>query len=326
MANRILSFNAAVSGDSDAVNSLNSLAKNIPRITLRQLTYFAAAANQESALRASEELNVSPPAISGAIASLESLLGEQLFIRRHARGLVLTKAGQHLLSDAQDIIGRVNEIEAVHQRTPARTRRLAVGCLGDIAPALLPPLIKTFEQNNPEVEIRWHMSDYGDLMQRLEESTLDLAIVVDFEISPMLLSTILQPAPALCVLPEGHRLSTRPVNLAELAAEPYIMLDIPRTRDYFLSIFGTIGLQPNIAHRATSAEMVRSLVANGFGYSLLNFTPQRLPGITYTALNAEPRPSNLVAVRQHRRRPSPLLEQFIEQARNTAAVVGITGG
>lgn len=322
MANRILSFSAAVSSNTDAAIPL---AKNIPRITLRQLIYFAAAANQESALRAAEELNVSPPAISGAISSLESLLGEQLFIRRHARGLVLTKAGQHLLSDAQDIIGRVNEIEAVRQRTPLRTRRLMVGCLADIAPALLPPLIKTFEQDNPDVEIRWHMSDHGDLMQRLEESTLDLAIVIDFEISPILLSTVLQPAPALCVLPQGHRLSATPISLSDLASEPYIMLDIPRTRDYFLSIFGSLGLQPNIAHRAASAEMVRSLVANGFGYSLLNFTMQRQAGITYSPLIAEPRPSNLVAVRQHRRRPSPLLEHFIRQAKQIAAACRITG-
>jgi DNA-binding transcriptional LysR family regulator len=161
-------------------------------------------------------------------------------------------------------------------------------------------------------------------MQRLEEGSLDVVIVVDFEISPTLHTTVLQQAPALCVLPEGHPLADAPVALEQLADEPYIMLDIPRTRDYFLSIFGGLGLQPNIAHRASSAEMVRSLVANGFGYSLLNFTMQRLPGTVYVPLATETRPSNLVAVRQHRRRPSKLLDQLVLEAQNSIASYNIT--
>ena len=50
--------------------------------------------------------------MSGAIAGLEAILGVQVFVRRHARGLVMTDAGQHLLFEARDIIGRVWEIDS----------------------------------------------------------------------------------------------------------------------------------------------------------------------------------------------------------------------
>ena len=49
-----------------------------------------------------------------------------------------------------------------------------------------------------------------------------------------------------------------------------VLLDLPLSRDYFLSTFHSLGLAPNIADRTTDLSVARSLVANGFGYSLLN--------------------------------------------------------
>jgi DNA-binding transcriptional LysR family regulator len=323
MGSMVLSFSETFS---DATQGSTDSASGIPRITLRQLIYFAAAAEKESALRAAEELNVSPPAISGAISCLEGILGEQLFIRRHARGLVLTQAGHHLLMEARDIIGRVREIESVRLRRSCKLRtRISLGCLGDIAPCLVPPLVRTFNKRYPNVEIRWHTGEHANLMQRLEDGNLDVIIVLDFDLTPALHSTLLQPSPAYCVLPTGHFLANNDVSLQKLSREPFIMLDIARTRDYFLSVFGEFGLQPNVAYRASSAEMVRSMVSNGFGYSLLNFCLPDRRGIVYRPLDGHVRPSNLVAVRQHRRRPSKLMEDLLNQARCIAEQCGLNG-
>ncbi|WP_431202530.1 LysR substrate-binding domain-containing protein [Bradyrhizobium betae] len=60
-------------------------------------------------------------------------------------------------------------------------------------------------------------------------------------------------------------------SLQNLIDEPMALLDQPRTRDYFLSLFASKGLTPRISQRTDSFEMVRSLVANGFGHSLLTF-------------------------------------------------------
>ena len=122
----------------------------IPRITLRHLVYFSAAARNESVLRAAHELNVSPPAISGAISGLENILGEKVFVRRHARGLVLTDAGHHLLLEARDIIERVWEIDSIRTNATRRLRsRLTFGCLADIAPSVVPPLLREFQNSPP---------------------------------------------------------------------------------------------------------------------------------------------------------------------------------
>ena len=58
--------------------------------TLRQLSYFVAAAEHQSLLKAALQMHVSPPSVSTAIAKLELHFGVQLLIRHHAQGVSLT--------------------------------------------------------------------------------------------------------------------------------------------------------------------------------------------------------------------------------------------
>jgi len=328
MSSTLLSFKAAFSDLLDVTAGEDA---TTPRITLKQLSYFVSAAQHQSVARAAATLNVSPPAISGAVAYLESVLGRQLFVRRHARGLLLTEAGHHLLLDARDIIGRVREVESIRHSDSLQTpNRLHFGCLGDIAPYVIPPLVRSYAETHPTVDVRWHTGEHEHLMERLEEGSLDLVVLLDFEISPTLQATVLRPTPAQCVLPSTHPLArANSVSLAALADEPFILLNIPKTRDYILSIFGELGLQPKIAHRAQSAELVRNLVAHNFGYSLLNFWPPRSPSqqgdTVYRPLDGKIRMSNLVAVRLYRRRPSLLIERFVQHAQTIVAEPPIAG-
>jgi DNA-binding transcriptional LysR family regulator len=328
MSSTLLSFKAAFS---DLLDVSARDDETTPRITLKQLSYFVAAAQHQSVARAAATLNVSPPAISGAVAYLESVLGRQLFIRRHARGLLLTEAGHHLLLDARDIIGRVKEIESIrHDDSLQSANRLQFGCLGDIAPYIVPPLVRSYMKAHPTIDVRWHTGEHEHLMERLEEGSLDLVLLLDFEISPTLQATVLRPTPAQCVLPATHPLANeKSISLAALADEPFILLNIPKTRDYMLSIFGDLGLQPKIAHRAQTAELVRSLVAHGFGYSLLNFWPPRgaspQNGAVYRPIQGKIRTPNLVAARLYRRRPSRLIEEFVQHAQTVVAEPPIAG-
>jgi DNA-binding transcriptional LysR family regulator len=52
-----------------------------------------------------------------------------------------------------------------------------------------------------------------------------------------------------------------------------ILLDLPRSREYFLSVFQKKGLRPNIAERTSDIAVMRSMVANGFGYGIANMRP-----------------------------------------------------
>ena len=295
------------------------------RLTFRQLSYFVSAAQHESVIRAAEVLNVSPPTISAAIAYLEETLAVQLFIRRHARGLVLTEDGRYLLGAARDIIAQVKELESIRDRDRSpQHNHLYLGCLGDIAPYVVPPIVRAFRQSHPQVNVQWRIGDHAELTDQLAEGTLDVAMFLDFEASPVLQATLLRPTPPVCIVPAQHPLAALPViALESLIDEDFILLDMARTRDYFMSIFNERNLRPKIAHRAATAEMVRSLVANGFGYSILNFWPPRPLGdgydVVYRPISGALRPSHLVAVHLYRHRAALLLGRFLNVARDIVA-------
>ena len=80
--------------------------------------------------------------------------------------------------------------------------------------------------------------------------------------------------PPLVALNEGHPLAQHAeISVEDLAPHPMVLLDLPLSADYFLSFFADRGLRPNIAERTRDMAVLRSLVANGFGYSIVNLRP-----------------------------------------------------
>lgn len=63
------------------------------------------------------------------------------------------------------------------------------------------------------------------------------------------------------------------MSLRDLCLEPMILLDVQPSRTYFVSLFEELGLTPNIAFSSPSIEMVRGMVGQGFGFSLLVTRP-----------------------------------------------------
>ena len=243
-------------------------------ISLRQLEYFAAAARHGGAARAAEALSVSQPSISKAIADLEALWGETLFVRRHARGLELTAAGHMRHREAHALLESARALEG--PRTDEEAGLLRVGCLATLAPRHLPAMLVRMRERHPRVEIEVHEGDTEALLQMLERGALDTALLYDLGLArPVRLEPVTAFVP-YALLPARHALAARAsLSLAALAQEPFILIDLPHSREYFLSLFRQAGVAPRIAHATPSIEMGRSLVANGLGVSLLTTRPVR---------------------------------------------------
>ena len=257
---------------SDDARSAEVLA---PDFTLRQLSYFVAVAHHQSVQRAAEALHVSAPALSAAIAHLEATLGVRLFVRRHARGLVLTEPGNALAIECRNLLGQAWELGAGRLGGDRAVRGwVHVGCLFTFAPFLIPPLLRDFKARHPDARLYWHEGNHEYLMEGIQNGAFELAILYDFEVPSGVECRPLRPAPLQAVLPGAHPLARRRrIEVADVAAEPLVLLDVPRTREYILSAFSAAGLAPKIAYRVQSIAMLRGLVAGGMGYSLLNFCP-----------------------------------------------------
>ncbi|SMG26470.1 DNA-binding transcriptional regulator, LysR family [Paraburkholderia susongensis] len=253
-----------------------------PDFSLRQLSYFLAAAQHQSVQKAAALLHVSSPAVSAAIAHLEGTLGVTLFNRQHARGLLLTEAGSEFAVQCRAVLQNANEllVPGTLDRSALRGQ-VKVGCLTTFAPLVIPALLNSVRAEIPNAKLTWTEGHHEYLIEGLRTGTLDLAVLYDFEIPSGIQIMTLRSAPLQVVLPPDHPLSSRThIPAADINTEPFILLDLPRTREYMLSAFSSHGVLPRIAHAVTSLNMLFGLVAAGHGFSLLNFCPPyTVPGI-----------------------------------------------
>lgn len=285
--------------------------------TLRQLRYFVAAADGGSVTRAARACRVAQPSVSVAIAQLEDALGVQLFIRHHAQGLSLTPAGRRLLGDARSLLAHAAELLDTAQglgQGPAGT--LDVGCFVTFAPFVLPGLLRAVAAEHPDIRVAMHEADLDGLHEGLRAGRFELALTYALGLGEDVAFRALAEVPVHVLLPADHALATRArVPLRLLASEPMILLSLPRSREYFLSILHAVGLEPIVAHETPSFEMVRGLVANGYGYALMHSRPTSEVSLDGKRLVhrrvAEPlRPERLGLARLARARPTRMAEAF----------------
>ena len=252
-----------------------------PAFTLVQLRYFEAAARHLSMTAASKELMVSQSAVSTAVAQLEKELGVQFLLRRHARGLSLTTAGEEFYTKVLDFLAHGAElVEAARQSGTELVGTLTVGCFATLAPFRLPSLLAEFEARHPRVHVSLREGEHRALTAALRAGETELAVLYGYDLDDDIDRTVVGTAPPYALVSADHRLAgrtSRTVSLADLADEPMVLLDLPHSREYLQSVLRDAGVQPRIRHRTTGYETVRALVACGHGFALLN---QRPPGET----------------------------------------------
>ncbi|WP_037354632.1 LysR substrate-binding domain-containing protein [Amycolatopsis orientalis] len=243
----------------------------MPRYTLRQLEYFAAVAEAKSISSAAAALHVTPTAVASALTELERVLRSQLVVRRKAHGITLTPTGQHLRRRIAALLREADELERSAAGGDGELAGpLVLGCYSTVAPTVVPILMKWVRDHHPRVDLSVVTGNQAELPHRLLAGGLDLAIGYDIALPDGLHSVRLYSAPPYALLPAGHRLADREtVSVAELADEPMIMLDLPPAAKHTRMLFERAGTEPRVEQRTTDFELTRSLVARGFGYSVL---------------------------------------------------------
>lgn len=251
-------------------------------VSLTQLRYFVRAAELESMTEAAEVMYMAQSAVSTAIANLETTLGCPLFIRRRSKGLLLTAEGAEFLERAREVLRAVDDaVDAINVSGISGT--LVAGCFSTLVPFWLPAIYDGLHSEHPGLALRIRELDAEEIPEALRRRELEAVLTYGFDYGPDITFDRIADAAVYAVFDAEHPLALRDsVTLAELAREPMVLLDMPGSRNYFLSIFQNAGLTPNIAHRFENYEAVRAMVARGHGYSLLNQRPRH--DMTYDGL------------------------------------------
>lgn len=255
------------------------------RFTLRQLSYFVAVCETGSVTRAAEEVNISPPSISAAISHLEAEFGVQLFLRQHARGLSLTPAGKRLMRASKEALASARELyDIASLDRVAASGPINVGIFTTLAPVLIPCLWQSFRTKFPDVSMNVTEGSEEELLDGLRNGRIDIALTYAVHLSDDIAFTPLAQLPTYALVAATHPIARRrSVRLRDLAGEPFVLLDLPLSREYFLGLFDKAGLAPRIVAQTAYPETLRAFVVSGIGFSLMTSRP-----MNKAALNGQP--------------------------------------
>ena len=302
------------------------------RFTLRQLSYFVAAGETGSVTRAAEQVNISQPSVSAAISHLESEFGVQLFVRHHAQGLSLTPAGRRLLRAAKESLRSAYELyDVASTSVGAVAGPINVGAFRTFTPVILPELWRSFVARHPDVRMSVTEGSEAELLEGLRNARIDIALTYEVNMTGDMDFLPLAELPTYVLLPAGHPLAARGrLRLADLGAEGFVLLDLPLSRQYFLSLFEKAGTPPRIVAETSSPAALRSYVGAGIGFSLMTMRPRNMSAengcpLAYVTLEDDMPPMRLgLAVLRDLRRPR-VVEAFEAHCRDLISTGNLPG-
>ena len=238
-------------------------------LSLKHLAYVVSAADLGSITRASEALEVSPPAISAAIKGFERRYGYRLFVRNPARGLTVTSSGRSFVTQARRLLeaerGFDNRAQGIGQQIIGE---LHVGCYFITAPFLLGQVVQRLSSRHPSLKLALQEGDLIQVIRDLKAGETDVAVTYDIYLDGRVRFEPLFETSPHVIISERDPLAAKPVlSLRDLVDRPLVLLDLPATQDYFLNYFHSHGLVPDVQYRLKSFEMVRTLVGAGIGFS-----------------------------------------------------------
>lgn len=291
--------------------------------TLRHLRYFAAAAERGSISAAAASLHVSQPSVAAAINHLEREMGVALFLRRQAHGVTATRAGAMLYVRARNLLDHADDFGAyATDISQAVTGEINVACFVNIAPVYMAGITRSFQDLYPGVRIRTHVCDQQQIFDGIGGGAYELALTFDLGLSEEYRIDVIGELPPQIVVSADHRLAEcEKVSLEEIVDEPFIYLDLPHSREYFLSLFTEARLRPRQTIPMASFETIRTFVGNGLGYSILNLKPRNARNydgtlVRYLATARAMRPLRLCCLQPIRTRPRRAVEAFVEHIHN----------
>jgi LysR family transcriptional regulator, low CO2-responsive transcriptional regulator len=179
-----------------------------------QLKAFHAVAVHGGFSRAAEALGLTQPAVSDHVRKLEESYGVQLFTRA-AAGVSLTDMGRKLFAIAERLFEA--ETEAVELLSRGRTLEEGQITIGADAASHVLPEIARFRLKHPKLSVRLVTGNSAQLLRRLEDFSIDIAVTAERPSEPAFLARRLRSDRLVAVVQRSSRLSRlKQVAFAEL--------------------------------------------------------------------------------------------------------------
>lgn len=241
---------------------------------LQQLRYLVEIVRRDlNVSAAAARLFTSQPGISKQIRLLEQELGVDLFQRRGKQFVGLTPAGRAVLGEAQEILGRSENIRRL-------TRDFASPDHGELGIAtthtqsgfVLPPVLGEFHRRYPRVRLNLLQGTPQQLADMAGQDDVDLLITTDAaSLYPHLVLLPVATWQYAVLCPAGHPLTqVAPLTLADIAQHPLVTYSFAFNGHSALEeCFKTASLAPQLALTAVDTSVLKRYVQEGLGVGLM---------------------------------------------------------
>lgn len=249
-------------------------------MTLNELRYIVALAEQKNFRKASEKCFVSQPTLSVAVKKLEDELEVTLFERKKNE-VIVTPIGKQIVQLATSILETADEIKKIAlDEQQGKQTFLKIGIIYTIAPYLLPKLILKFQQIAPQVHLVIEENYTHVLANQLQTGELDMVILsLPFD-EPNIECHEIYDEPFIAALPKQHPFNEKEViTPQEMMHETFLLLGAGHCfRDQVIEAY------PELLHKnylsnplqrtleGSSLETIRYMVASGVGMTVLPCT------------------------------------------------------
>ena len=236
------------------------------------LTAFLAVAESGSLSTAAERLFLTQPAVSKRIAQLEQQLGTRLF-DRVGRRIRLTEAGEALLPRARQVLLDLEDMgRAISNLTGTVSGTLRIGTSHHIGLHRLPPVLRRFSREYPDVKLDIHFIDSEEAWEAVLHGDLEMGVVtLPPQPDPRLHSQAVWQDPLVFMAAPEHPLARLDrVTLETLTGYSAILPSpVTFTRRIVESLFEEQALTLNISMSTNYLETIHMMVSIGLGWSVL---------------------------------------------------------
>lgn len=241
-------------------------------LSLDRLRTLVTIADKGSFIAASRALNLAPPTVSLHVSELESRLGAPLLVREHGRA-VPTGVGATLVERARLLLNQNDALlEDVRLQVQGKTGRVRLSASTPVLAYLLPSMLQQLALQHPGIDVEMAVFTSEEAMARVAEGSLDIGVVALPQTArPGVRVHVWRRDAVMALVPSAWDYPAR-ATPAWLAGRPLI-LNNSQTRLSRITAewFAAAGLQPRARIELNYNEAIKSLVAAGYGATLLSY-------------------------------------------------------
>lgn len=237
-------------------------------MTITQLQVFVKVVELGSFTKAARVLNMTQPAVSHAISSVESELGVTLIIRDKRKGLILTDVGTRILVHFREILSGVEKIEQeVAMEKGHEVGTIRIGSFPSASAYFLPKMINIFREKYPNLELVLYEGTLKEVEEWLLSRVIDVGIVIlpnkEMEIVP------LTKGEMVVVLRDDHPLCEKEaITINDLEGEPIILFK-GGYEPPIIDMFKQAGVPLRVEYAVSTVTTSLNMIQEGLSLAIL---------------------------------------------------------